>query len=135
MPSYIQDLRYDGQIEWTVKAIGGVALVMEHPTGSKVAPNVRRGQEQLPLAFTDVWNEGRMPRVVDRLERFPIELQRMVQAYLPERWGLVALVIATSIPDIVQQGFVGSEVIVLDDSMDMTHFMHNALGEVFLRDV
>ena len=78
MPLYTQDLRYDGQIEQTVQAIGSVALVMEHLTGSKVAPNVRRGREQLPLAFTYVWNEGRMPGAVDRLERSPIELQRMV---------------------------------------------------------
>jgi hypothetical protein len=51
---------------------------MEHPAGLKVAPNVLRGREQLPLAFTDVWNEDRMPRAVDRLERSPTELQRMV---------------------------------------------------------
>ena len=109
--------------------------MMEDPTGSKVAANVRRGQDELPLAFIDVWNEGRMPRAKDRLERSIIELQRMVQAYLPKRWGLVALSITTSISDIVQQGFVGSEVIVLDNSMDRTRFMRNALGEVFLRDV
>jgi hypothetical protein len=41
VPLYTQDLRYDGQIEQTVQAIGGVALVIEHPTGLKVAPNVR----------------------------------------------------------------------------------------------
>jgi hypothetical protein len=135
VPSYTQDLRYNGQVERTVQAIGGVALVMEHPARSKVAPNVRRGGEQLPLAFTDVWNEGRMPSAVDRQERSPIELQRLVQAYLPESWGLVALGITTSIPDIVQQGFIGSEVIVLDDSMDRTRFMYNALEQVFIRDV
>jgi hypothetical protein len=75
VPSYTQDMRYNGR---TVQAIGGVALVMEHPVGSKVAPNIRRGREQLPLAFTNVWNEDRMPRAVDRLERSPTELQRMV---------------------------------------------------------
>ena len=47
----------------------------------------------------------------------------------------MALGITTSIPDIVQHGFIGSEVIVLDDSMDKTCFLHNALGEVFVRDV
>ena len=87
--------------------------MMEHPISSKVAPNVYRGREQLPLAFTNVWNEDRMPRVVDRLERSTIELQRMVQAYLPERWRLVALGITTSILDIVQQGFIGSETLCL----------------------
>jgi hypothetical protein len=78
VPSYTQDLRYNGQVERTVQAIGSVALVMEHPAGSKVAPNIRREREQLPLAFTDVWNEDRMPRAMDRLERSPKKLQRMV---------------------------------------------------------
>jgi hypothetical protein len=76
-----------------------------------------------------------MPRIVDRLGRSPTKLQRMVQAYLPERWGLVVLGITTSILDIVQQGFIGSEVIVLDGSMDRTRFLYNALGDVFSRDV
>jgi hypothetical protein len=47
----------------------------------------------------------------------------------------VALGITTNIPDILQQGFIGSEVIVLDGSMDMTRFLHNALEDVFGRDV
>ena len=47
----------------------------------------------------------------------------------------MALGITTNIPDIVQQGFIGSEVIVLDGSMDRTRFLHNTLGDVFGRDV
>jgi hypothetical protein len=38
-------MRYDGQVERTVQAIGGVALVMEHLASSKVALNVRRGRD------------------------------------------------------------------------------------------
>ena len=78
VPLYTQDLRYDGQIEQTVQAIGGMALMMEHQAGSKVAPNLCRGREDLPLAITDVWNKDRMPTAENRLERSPIELQRMV---------------------------------------------------------
>jgi hypothetical protein len=47
----------------------------------------------------------------------------------------VVLDITTNIPDILQQGFIGSEVIVLDGSMDRTRFLYNALGDVFGRDV
>ena len=106
MPSFGQDLRYhrisDGQVEWAVQASGGVAIVMEHPVGSRIVGNLHNGREKLPLAFTDMWNEDNMPQDVDRLERSSIELQRMVQAYLPGRWGLVALGITTSILDIMQ---------------------------------
>jgi hypothetical protein len=85
VPSYEQDLRYDGQVERAIQAIGGVAIVIEHPTDSRIAGNLRNGREKLPLSFTDMWNEDRMPQDVDRLKRSPTELQRMVQAYLPEK--------------------------------------------------
>jgi hypothetical protein len=35
-----QDLRTGGQVEQCVQAIGGVAIVMEHPTGSKAVENI-----------------------------------------------------------------------------------------------
>jgi hypothetical protein len=59
----------------------------------------------------------------------------MVQAYLLEKWGLMALGITTNILGIVQQGFVGSEVIVLDGSPSRTCFLHNALRDVFSTDM
>jgi hypothetical protein len=135
VPSSGQDLRYDGQVERAVQAIGGVAIVMEHLVGSRIVDNLRNGSKKLPLAFTDMWNEDKMPQDVDRLERSPTELQRMVQAYLPERWGLVAFGITTSILDIVQQGFVGSQFIVLDGSPARTRFLYNALRHVFTTDM
>ena len=110
-----QDVRNGGQVEQYVQAIGGVAIVMEHPTRSKAVENIvcNLGGD-LPLAFTDSWNEDIMPQAADTLERSPTELQRMVRAYLPPSWYLVAVGITTSIVDIVQDGFQGSQVIVVD---------------------
>ena len=69
------DLRNGGQVEQFVQAIRGVAIVMEHPTGFRAVKNiVRTVGGQLPLAFIDSWNEDRMPRVADTLERSPMEL-------------------------------------------------------------
>ena len=57
-----QDLKNGGQVEQFVQAIGGVAIVMEHPTGSRAVENiVRNPGGELPLAFTDSWNADRMP--------------------------------------------------------------------------
>jgi hypothetical protein len=110
-----QDLKNGGQVEQSMQAIGGVVIVMEHPTGSRAVENiVRTPGGQLPLAFTDSWNEDRMPRAADTLERSPTELQRMVRAYLPPSWCLMAVGITTSVVDIVQDGFQGSQVIVVD---------------------
>jgi hypothetical protein len=131
-----QDLRTGGQVEQCVQAIGGVAIVMEHPTGSKAVENiVRTPGGQLPLAFTDSWNEDRMPQAADTLERSPTELQRMVRAYLPPSWCLVAVGITTSVVDIVQDGFQGSQVIVVDWSLDRTRFLHNTLQSVYTSDM
>jgi hypothetical protein len=131
-----QDLRTGGQVEQSVQAIGGVAIVMEHPTGSRAVENiVRTPGGQLPLAFTDSWNEDRMPRAADTLERSPTELQRMVHSYLPPSWCLVAVGITTSVVDIVQDGFQGSQVIVVDWSPDRTRFLHNTLQSVYTTDM
>jgi hypothetical protein len=131
-----QDLRNGGQVEQSVQAIGGVAIVMEHPTGSRAVENiVHTPGGQLPLAFTDSWNEDRMPRAADMLERSPTELQRMVCTYLPPSWCLVAVGITTSVVDIVQDRFQGSQVLVIDWSPDRTRFLHNTLQSVYTTDM
>jgi hypothetical protein len=37
-----QDLRNGGHVEQSVQAIGGVAIVMEHPTRSRAVENIVR---------------------------------------------------------------------------------------------
>jgi hypothetical protein len=76
-----------------------------------------------------------MPRAADTLERSPTKLQRMVRAYLPPSWYLVAVGITTSVVDIVQDGFQGSQVIVIDWSLDRTRFLHNTLQSVYTTDM
>jgi hypothetical protein len=57
-----QDLGNGGQVEQSVLSIGGVAIVMEHPTRSRAIENiVHTPGGQLPLAFTDSWDEDKMP--------------------------------------------------------------------------
>jgi hypothetical protein len=131
-----QDLRNGRHVEQSVQAIGGVVIVMEHPTGSRAVENiVGTPGGQLPLAFTDSWNEDRMPRAANTLERSPTELQRMVCPYLPPSWCLVAVGITTSVVDIVQDEFQGSQVIVVDWSPDRTRFLHNTLQSVYTTDM
>jgi hypothetical protein len=89
----------------------------------------------LPLAFIDNWNEDRIPRATDTLERSPTELQRMIRAYLPPSWCLVAVGITTSVVDIVQDRFQGSQVILVDWSPDRTRFLHNTLKSIYTTDM
>ena len=119
-----------------MQAIGGVAIVMEHPTGSRAVENiVRNPRGEVPLAFTDSWNEDRMPRAADTLERSPMELQRMICAYLLPSWCLMAVGITTGIVDIMQDGFHGSQVIIMDCSLDCTRFLYNTLESVYTADM
>jgi hypothetical protein len=76
-----------------------------------------------------------MPRAANTLERSPMELQRMVHAYLPPSWCLVAAGITTSVVDIVQDGFQGSQVIVVDWSPDHTRFLYNTLQSLYTTDM
>jgi hypothetical protein len=76
-----------------------------------------------------------MPRVADTLERSPTKLQRMVRAYLMPSWYLVAVGITTSVVDIMQDGFQGSQVIVVDWSPDRTRFLHNTLQSIYTTDM
>ena len=123
-------------MEQSVQAIGGVAIVMEHPIRSRAIEDVVRiSRGELPLAFTDSWNEDKMPRAADALERSSTKLQRMVRAYLPPSWCLVAASITTNIVDIVQDRFQGSQVIVVDWSPDRTRFMYNTLESIYIADI
>ena len=136
VPTSRHDLRNGGLVEQSIQAIGDVAIIMEHPTGSRAVENiVRIPGGHSPLVFMDSWNEDRMPRATNTLERSPTELQRMVHAYLPPSWCLVAVGITTSIVDIVQDGFHGSQVIVVDWSPDRTRFLYNALESICTTDM
>ena len=57
-------------MEQSLQAICSVAIVMEHLTRSRAVENiVRTLGGQLPLAFMNSWNEDRMPRAANMLER------------------------------------------------------------------
>ena len=59
----------------------------------------------------------------------------MVRAYLPPLWCLVVVGITTSVVDIVQDEFQGSQVIAVDWSPDRTRFLYNTLEFVFNADM
>ena len=106
VPMSGHDLWNGGQVEQFVQAIGDMAIVMEHSTRSRAVENiVRILGGHLSLAFTNSWNEDKMPQTVDMLERSSTKLQRIVHAYLPPSWCLVAVGITISVIDIVHDKF------------------------------
>ena len=78
----------------------------------------------------DSWTIEWMPSEVDEVERTPMELKRLIDCYLLEKWGLIVVGITTSLVEVLKSSFVGSQIIVLDYSMDQTRFLYNSLEEV-----
>jgi len=58
-------------------------------------------------------------------------LGRLVATYLSEKWGIVVVGITTPVPSVLQASFVGSQVLVLDGSVDRTRFLYNVLQEAY----
>jgi len=79
------------------------------------------------MVFTDSWSEGNMSCDVDLVGRIPIELRRLVAMYLSKKWGLIAVGITMALPTILHKLFIGSQVIILDGSIDQTHFLYNIM--------
>ena len=57
-----------------------------------------------------------MPFEVDEVERTPMELKRLINYYLLEKWRLVAVGITTAVVEVMKNSFVGSQVILFDGS-------------------
>lgn len=106
-------------------------MLMEHPVDTGAIKNLPKTKDVLPTLFIDSWTAGRVPSSVDKLERNPLELRRLVQSYLHPKWALVAFGITTSIPELLTGGFQGQKIVVLDQSQARTTFLYNTLVQQF----
>ena len=104
------DLKVGNELQRSMQAIGDVAIVMMHPIATGAVENLHlHAREQMPLVFMNSWIEERMASAVDEVERTPIELKRLIDCYLPEKWGLVAVSITRALVGIMKSFFVGSQ--------------------------
>ena len=94
MPKHELDSCVGNEFQWSVQAIGDIAIVMVHPIASGAVENLRlHAREQVLLVFTDLWTKEQMPSEVDEVEKTPMELKRLIDCYLSEKWRLVAVVV------------------------------------------
>ena len=128
VPTHELDLRVGNEFQQSVQEIGDIAIVMVNPIATGVVENLRlHTHEQVHLVLIDLWTEERMPFEVDEVERTPMELKRLIDCYLPEKWELVAVGITTTLVEVIKNSFVGSQVIVFDGSTHRTQFLYNSL--------
>ena len=83
-------------------------------------PNVnisRTFEAELPLSFQDYKSKW-APEVGDSKQRTPEEIAKLVKAYLLEGWMLVLCGLGAAIPAVCAQGFIGSRILIVDNSND-----------------
>ena len=57
-------------------------------------------------------------------------MKRLIDCYLSEKSGLIAVGITTALVEILKSSFVGSQVIMFDGLTNRTRFLYNTLQEV-----
>lgn len=124
LSKYTLDFMEGGRVVLSVEFVGDVAVIMWSPISASSTSNLCSTSMPLPLQFQNVWSGLVRPSNVVPKERSPIELQKLIIQYLSESWELVACGITTTILEILHAYFVGSEVIVIDDSMHCTEFLY-----------
>lgn len=126
---YPQNIKEASSFNQAVEATGDVLIYLHHPTNSTAKLNIVASTVPLPLVFHDRRGNPRRPVQADPLERSPIELARLVRAYMPRGWGLVACNIGTAVPTILTSTFKGNDVIVIDDCRKRDSFIHDQLSQ------
>ena len=54
---------------------------------------------------------------------------RLIIAYLPKDWTLILVGLTTSVPAIVEDGFIGTRILTLDDNMERTTILTEWIRE------
>ena len=129
--SYTHDLRHGEQKVRGVQAVGNVGIIMYYPVEGGPLENLPRSMDELPVVFEDSWNGDVLPRVEDKFERTPRELKRLVHMYLPRNWGLVTLGITMAVPTILEAGFAGNEVMIMESASIRTQFVYSLLQRMY----
>ena len=98
---YPHNLKEGASYFQAVEALGDVLIYFHHPIYSTAELNVGVADTTLPLSFHDRRGSTRRPIPTDVLERSLMELSRLIAAYQPRDWGLVACNMGTAIPTIL----------------------------------
>jgi hypothetical protein len=114
-----------------VEALGDVLIYFHHPIDSTAELNVGVADTTLPLSFHDRRGSTRRPVSADVLEQSPMELSRLIAAYLPRDWSLVACNMGTAISTILTEDFKENDIIVIDDDSRRESYLHDELINTF----
>ena len=125
VPTHELDLCVGNEFQQSVQVIEDIAIVMVHPIATRAMENLHlHAYEQEPLVFTIYrFVDQRM----DEVERTLVELKRLIDCYLLEKWGLVAVGITIALVKVMKNSFVDIQVIRFDGSTHQIQFLYNTL--------
>ena len=111
-----------------MEGMGDVILIMVYPEASNPIENVPRGGALLPHLFQDHPSKYRIARG-DQKRRTPEEVIRLINTYLPKEWVLILVGVTTSIPAILEDGFRGTRIFILNDNGKRTTILTEWIRE------
>ena len=102
-----------------MEGMGDVILIMVCPEACNQIENVARGGGALPRLFQDHPSKYKTAQG-DQKRRTPEEVMCLINAYLPKDWALILVGLTTSVPAILEEGFRGTRILILDDNVERT---------------
>ena len=110
---------FDNQEVLLMEVVGDVILIMVRPPASNSIENIPRGSGHVPHSFQDHASKYASKSKNNKC-RTPEEVSRLINAYLPKDWALVLVELSTSIPTILDEGFIESRIVTLDEDVERT---------------
>ena len=103
----------------SMEGMGDVVLIMVCPEACNPIENVARGGGPLPRLFQDHSSKYKRARG-NHKRRTPEEVMCLINTYLPKDWALILVGLTTTVPAILEEGFRGTQILILDDNVERT---------------
>ena len=110
---------FNNQEVLLMEGVGDVILIMVCPLASNPIENIPRGGGPLPRSFQDHASKYGTTSKNQRC-RTPEEISRLINTYLLKDWALVLVEFSTSVPAVLDEGFIGSRIITLEEDLERT---------------
>ena len=110
---------FDNQEVLLMEVVGDVILIMICPPASNPIENIPRSGGPVPRSFQDHASKY-ASKLKNNICRTPEEVSHLINAYLPKDWALVLVELSTSVRAVLDEGFIGSRIVTLDEDVERT---------------
>ena len=129
-----ESLSFEKQEIMSMEVLGDIVIVIVCPGDSNPIENLPRIGKNLPRLFQDHTSKYEANKECVK-RRTPEEITRLIKSYLPKTWALALVGLGSSVPAILEHGFVGSRILSLDSSsernMELSQWIREQEGVQF----